>query len=83
MFGLYCIFLDEHAGEKYPHLIEAGRAEILTDMTFLRSRLTNIPRVRPRDDPPDTSRVISKLDVLADEYRCLCRGNLPAREAAD
>lgn len=44
MFGLSCIFMDEYASEKFPHLRESGTAEIVTDIAFLRERLSSFPR---------------------------------------
>jgi hypothetical protein len=72
MFGVKTLFLSQDARNFHPRLIEAGDAEIVTDMNGLAQRLRDQPRNPAKGIvQPDLSGTLSRLRKMADEYRNL------------
>jgi hypothetical protein len=72
IFGVKTFFLSPEAENRYPRLIEAEHAEIVSDMTTLEHRLCGLSRTSNRSIvQPELAATLSRLTRMADEYRRL------------
>ena len=77
MFGVRSILLSHDALGLFPHLVETGKAEVAEDIDALKERLENLERRSvPRSPQPRLPDVLSRLQVMAEEYATLCRSSV-------
>ena len=77
MFGVKSIFFSRDALGIFPHLVETGKADVAEDIDALKERLENLERrSMPRNPQPRLPDVLSRLQVMAEDYATLCRSQV-------